>query len=299
LYGITIKCAGVAVHVEFPNPSHSPQPGDLGRYASKLEPFAEKTMKPLAVGILLLVFPVTLAAETRSIKVTAKSEIKVAPDEVVLELKVHTRDKALLNAKKENDKIATAVLALAPKHALPATDVKITDLDVSPDYGTYTRRRPTPIAYDFTRSIEIRLTDFKKIEPFLSDAFDPGLSHVNRLHFRVSNQRKHQFEARKLAVTYAREKAEHLTELTGMKLGSPIRIEEGVEDNWDAGGFGGAGIGLKLPGKENNKIASNKPRIVYTSFQQGDNQKAKDSLTARGQIKITAHVTVEFEMSPK
>ena len=40
------------------------------------------------------------------------------------------------------------------------------------------------------------------------------LAILNGLHFRVGNQRKHQFEARKLAVTYAREKAEHLTELS-------------------------------------------------------------------------------------
>ena len=57
-------------------------------------------MKALTLGALLLICPGVLAAETRSIKVTAKSEIKVAPNEVVLELAVHTRDKVLLNAKR-------------------------------------------------------------------------------------------------------------------------------------------------------------------------------------------------------
>jgi uncharacterized protein YggE len=253
-------------------------------------------MRCLVFTLLAFAYTVVFGAEERSIKVTAKSEVKVAPDEVVLELAVHTQDKQLLAAKRENDKIAAAVLELASTHEIPAADVKVTNLDVAPNYGDYGRRQSEPVAYDFTRSIEVRLTDFKKIEPFLSDAFDAGLSHVTRLQFRVRNQREHQFDARKLAVTYAREKAEHLTQLTGMKLGSPIHIEEDVEHNWDAGGFGGA-IGANFPQIQENRIASGKSPFTFVDFHQVADKEAIDKLTAPGQIIITAHVTVEFEMS--
>jgi uncharacterized protein YggE len=253
-------------------------------------------MRWLVVTFLAFGSAVSLEAEERSIKVTAKSEVKVAPDEVVLDLVVHTQDKQLLAAKRENDKIASAVLELASTHAIPAADVKVTNLDVAPNFGDYGRRQSEPVAYDFTRSIEVRLTDFQKIEPFLSDAFDVGLSHVTRLQFRLSNQREHQFEARKLAVAYAREKAEHLTQLTGMKLGSPIHIEEDVEHNWDAGGFGGA-IGANLSQSQENRIASVKSPFTFVDFQQVAGKEATDKLTAPGQIIITAHVTVEFEMT--
>lgn len=253
-------------------------------------------MRWLVLTLFSFSHTVALGAEEHSITVTAKSEVKVAPDEVVLELAVHTQDKQLLVAKRENDKIASAVLELTATHSIPAADVMVTDLDVAPDYGRFGERQGEPIAYDFSRSIDVRLTDFKKIEPFLSAAFEAGLSHVRRLHFRVSNQREHQFEARKLAVTYAREKAEHLTQLTGMKLGSPIRIEEGVEMNWDAGGFGG-GIGASLPRSRSDRIASGKPQFTFVNFQQAAAQEATDKLIAPGQIIITAHVTVEFEMS--
>ncbi|MCA9233449.1 MAG: SIMPL domain-containing protein [Planctomycetales bacterium] len=52
-----------------------------------------------------------------------------------------------------------------------------------------------------------------------SAAFDAGLSHVTGLQFRVSNQRHHQFEARKLAIAHAKEKAEHLAKLIGTPRG--------------------------------------------------------------------------------
>ena len=240
----------------------------------------------------------------RSITVSAKSEIKVPPDEVVLSLTVYTCDAKILAAKHQNDVISAAVLALAPKHSIPDKDVQITNYDVSLDYGRDDRRESKPIAYSFRRSIEVRLTDFTKIEPFLADAFDAGLTQVYDLTFPVSNQREHQFEARELAVTYAKEKAEHLTSLTGMVLGSPIRIEEDIEDNWRAGGMGGMARSDAPSGKRNECIASDKPRIVFASLQEvkeahADPGGSKDALIAPGQILIKAHVTVEFEMTPK
>lgn len=246
------------------------------------------------------------AAEIRAIKVSARSEIKVPPDEVVLDLVVDTRNEQLLLAKTENDKIAAAVIELARKHAILDEDVKLTDLDVAPDYGDrrYGNRLAKPIAYNFRRSFEVRLTDFDVIEPFLSEAFDAGLSQVSRFQFRITNQRQHQFSARELAVTYAREKAEHLTKLTGMTLGSPIRIEEQVESNWDAGGFGGMGGGMgitkaDIPDNQESKHTLLESGLQFVALQDAKEAKAAMIPMAPGQIIISAEVTVEYEMSPK
>ena len=78
-------------------------------------------MRWLVFALVAFVYTVALGAEERSIKVTAKSEVKVAPDEAVLELAVHTQDKQLLAAKRENDKIASAVLELTSTHSISAT----------------------------------------------------------------------------------------------------------------------------------------------------------------------------------
>ncbi len=264
-------------------------------------------MKPLIIALLCSVCSLASAQMTRSIKVTAKSEIVVDPDEVVLGLEIRTSNKDLLVAKRDNDKITAAVLALVPKHSIPAENVEVARLDVSPYYGDYRNRQMKPVAYLFSRSIQIRLTEFTKIEPLLDEAFDAGLSGVSGLHFRVSNQRQHQFDARRLAVNYAREKAEHLTELTGMKLGLPIRIEEGVEHNPDAGGFGGfggGGLGANLQKREPAKqVAADERPFAFAAHQvtqpSNGNQAAESALFAPRRIVIDAHVTVEFSMSPK
>lgn len=252
-------------------------------------------MKLLIILLLTSFCSPAIAEDLRSIKVTAMSEVKVAPDEVILQLDVNTRDVELMSAKEANDKIAAAIFALSPKYSIPENDVKLIGLDVSPDYGKFSRKLNAAAAYDYTRSIEVRLTDFGKIEPFLADAFAAGLSQVSGLQFRVSNQRHHQFEARKLAVTYAREKADHLTELTGMTLGMPIRIEEDVEYNWEASGFGGA-IGELESRDKAGEIVSKQPSLTFVSFQK-EPEKNLEVLSAPGQIIISAQVTIEYEMS--
>ena len=72
------------------------------------------------------------AAEQPSIEVSAMSEIQVVPDEVILYLAAHTRDKHLSIAKRDNDEVTTAVMEVFPRYQIPDEDIKITDLDLTP-----------------------------------------------------------------------------------------------------------------------------------------------------------------------
>lgn len=260
-------------------------------------------MRLLMIVLTCICCSVLHAEEQPSIQVSAMSEIQVVPDEVVLLLSAHTRDKQLSIAKRDNDQITTAVMKLVPRYSIPDEDVQVSDLKIDPDYGQYDNRAEKPTAFEFIRSIRVRITDFNNLEPFLSDAIDAGLNDIRRLHFRVSNQRKYQFEARKLAMTYAREKAEHLTELTDMQLGAPLRIEEGIESNWDAGGFGGfAGASLTQPPPEQKRMGPKKPKLMLVNLQKEaneDKEKTVRILSAPGQITISAKVTVVFAMKPR
>ena len=213
-----------------------------------------------------------------------------------------------MQAKKANDELALKVFAIAKKHGLLSSDVSVFDMDVSPVYKKNTSedegQLKTPIAFRYLRSMQVRLVNFETIEPFLVDCYKVGLEDLSGLSFRLSNQRDHQFRARELAVTYCKEKADHLTELTGMKVGRPISIQESVERNWEAGGFGGGGVfgASAMNGKES---APDKPlrfyeagKYVYVSVNSLDDIQDLD-LVAPGMIEINAKVTVIYEMSLK
>ena len=167
---------------------------------------------------------------TRTIEVSAAGTILVEPDEVLLTLKAHTQNKDLLPAKSENDRITRTVLALREKYGVSEEHFQIDDFRIRPEY-----ERPEQgaemrfVGYSVHRSIQITLKDFTTMEPLLSDALAAGITRLDEILYRTTKHREYQFEARQLAVEIAREKAGHLAEMNGLKLGKPISIEHRLE----------------------------------------------------------------------
>jgi len=256
---------------------------------------------------LLLLNVASLTAEERTIRVTAKSQIKVVPDEVYLDFRIESRQEELMDAKKANDQLALKIIEIAKDNGIPSADVSVFDMDLAPVYKRNDNEDENrvirqPIAFRYVRSMEVRMMDFKKIEPFLVECYKVGVQDLSGVSFRVSNQREHQFRARELAVTYCREKATHLTELTGMKIGAPISISEGVEESYEAGGFGGGGVfgasaanDHAYPRRE-RATTSGQTDSLFVSFNSLAEMQEID-LVAPGQIEIGAEVTIVYEMT--
>lgn len=256
------------------------------------------SMKSFVFVLCCVWCSVLVAEEQRTITVTAAGEVKVTPDVVLLGLDVRTREASLLEAKRGNDAVSRSLLKLLGDHSVPRSSIKVDDLDVSPYYGEFGERQETPVSYNYKRAISVRLTDFDKIEPILSDAFDAGLTNVSRMQFRVSSQRKHQFEARRLAVAHAKEKAGHLTELAGMKLGAALQIEEHVEYNEAAADFFMSAASHDVNRSVAERVSPNE-RAEYTLVVQRDDTNAEPlGLNTPGQVSISAEVKIKFEMSP-
>jgi uncharacterized protein YggE len=241
----------------------------------------------------------------------------IVPDEVVIYLTVASQKKRILDAKSACDRVTKAVLALAKVHNIAPENFKITNLDLSPRYN----RQKELIGYCFQRSLRIRLRDFSKIDPLLSDLVEAGVDHVGGMTFRTSDQTRLQVEARRLAVEYAKVKASHLAELNGLRLGDAISIEEDVERGWNVGGM--ASMIGQVPDAKSNPVATAMPAspdvlgtrrgfpgIAAVSFQQKRDSSDKDARTnaradnrngllAPGQIKLNATVTIVFELLRK
>lgn len=251
------------------------------------------------------------------VKVSAQSEFRVVPDEAIITFSVSTMNDKIRTAKAENDEVTNAIADAIKAHAVAADDFKVENLESRPKYEMYR----IFLGYEVTRTFEVRTSDFSKIDPIISSLVETGGNHImiDRLKLEVRDQRKHQFEARRLAVEYAREKAAHLAELNGMKIGNALSIEEDVEYNYDAGGFGGmGGGGISSTNKPaDSRIATRptiappekRPVVQLVSAQKEAIQQAvkpketpaanQDILLSPGQVSLNATVTIEFELLPK
>jgi uncharacterized protein YggE len=258
-------------------------------------------MRYLTAWLVLLASSAVCAQEPRTVKVSAESEIEVAPDLVEIRLVVRTQNEKLIDAKRANDKIINNLVSLAETQEIPSKNFQVSNFDMEPEFTTRNLRALIPHTFDCQRTIVVKLTDFDRLETFLSDAFTAGVNYIDYIRYAVRDERPHLKEARKLAVAEAREKAQELVELTGMKLGAPVRIEERTSKSWDDWGYGGMGGAASMGGEAGASHTpqdqkSPKEGVKYVLFKD-DLKKEAHHLFSPGTIKISLDVTIEFEMT--
>ena len=169
------------------------------------------------------------APPTPTVSVTARGQASVVPDMIEIRLGVSTQAPQLADAKRDNDKKTAAVLAVVKKFDVPKDDIEL-NVHISPVYeDRRSAELPKLQGYRIDRSIEIRLRDFSKVEPLLSDALAAGVNEVAGLEYQSTKHRENQAQARRLAVEMAKEKATQLAGLSGLKLGKAIQISEEVD----------------------------------------------------------------------
>jgi uncharacterized protein YggE len=233
-------------------------------------------IRPLAAtAFLLCTFFIAVAddkPEPPLITVTGEAEVNVIPDEVVFDVTVQTLNRDLRQAKSLTDEKLKGVMALTRKYGIAVDDVQTDYIKLEPRYRGNDEAR-TFLGYSVRKDLVFTLRDVSKAEALLSDILEPGVSRLNSVRFQTSQLRKYRDQARASAIAAAREKALALTATIGQTIGKAHSIEEDVPQRSFA-----------------SQNVSN-----YISSEPGDSTSSEGTL-ALGRIKITARVTVRFEL---
>ena len=240
----------------------------------------------------------------RSIQVEARSEVRVAPDEAVLDFYISSLDESIIKAKSINDGICLKIARAIKQLNVEADAFRVTDLQIGPRYDG---RPPRLVGYEVIRSFQLRTGAFNEVEPAIAVILEIAGNEVeiDELNFRVKDQRQHQIRARELAMQYAREKAEHLAALNEMKLGQPISISESIEysdgSNENFSGFGG-GFSFRTPTVTQDQVFcvfSPQTSLVQNPEKEELSDEEEDLLLSPGQVSLNASVDVTFELVPQ
>jgi len=213
-------------------------------------------------------------SEIRLITVGGEAEVKVAPDEVVFDLTVQTINKDLRIAKSQTDDRLRKVLELTRKYKILPSDVQTDYIKLEPRYRGNDESRLF-IGYSVRKDVIFTLKDVALAEALLSELIESGISRINGVRFQTSQMRKYRDQARELAIRAAQEKAVALTAAIGQKIGKAYSIEEDLPSR----------VGPMQNYSANNSL------IV-----DGDSTDSEGTL-ALGQIRVSARVTVKFELN--
>jgi uncharacterized protein YggE len=152
----------------------------------------------------------------------------VAPDEAVVNLGVRKNARSVKEAQKDANTALTQLTAELKKIGIEEKNIKTANYSVNPEYSLDNYQKIT--GYVVYASVEVRVTegDFDKVEQVMDLAGTLGLEQMNGLRFELSDklQKQTKNEAREMAVKEAKEKAEVLAKLTGVRLGKIVNVNE-------------------------------------------------------------------------
>jgi uncharacterized protein YggE len=236
-----------------------------------------KAKVTLSVVALLLAFALPVMAddkpEPRLITVTGEAEVLVVPDEVVFDLTVQNINREMRLAKTQTDEQLKKLLELTRRYNIDPKDVQTDYIKLEPRYRGNDESR-TFIGYSVRKDLTFTLRDVSRAEELLSEVMESGITRVNGVRFQTSQMRKYRDQARALAIRAAQEKAVALTAEIGQKIGKAYSIEEDFPN-----------MGLAY-----QNVAGNASGYISGSAAESE------GTLALGQIKVTARVTVRFEL---
>lgn len=238
-----------------------------------------QTLRVAALALALLsVAPVAAAQEKPEpphVTVAGEAEVNIAPDEVKFDVTLQAFNKELKAAKAQTDERLKGLIALAKKHGVAETDTQTDYVKVEPRFKGNDDAKAF-LGYWVRKDLVFTLRDVTRAEGLLSEVLDYGVWRINSISFQTSQLRKYRDQARAMAMKAAQEKAAALAGAVGQKIGRAITIEEET-------------VGRASPYAQNSTSNT-------VSFDRGGSTSDSEGTLALGLIKVSARVTVKFEL---
>ncbi len=182
-------------------------------------------MKKSIIILLTLVATSMNAQESKpvpQISVSGEGKIKVAPDQVVINLGVQNTGKDAAEVKKLNDETVDKVVKYIKKFGIAGSDFQTTNVSLYKSYD-YEKKKHN---YQASQSITITLKDIKKYDELMMGLVDTGINTINGVEFKSSKLEEHKVTARKQAVLDAKKKAEDFASALNQKVGKAVMITD-------------------------------------------------------------------------
>lgn len=164
------------------------------------------------------------------VHVNGIGEVKVQPDQVLLNIGIEIREQKLEQARKQVDARAAAIIAYLKKQGIDAKDIQTSFMNVQPIYEGVSFGKANPDFYLAQKTMIILIRKLNRFDEITTGLYDLGINRIDGISFQISDMEKYKAEARKQAVQNAKQKATSLTSQLGGKLGKVYSIQE-VENN--------------------------------------------------------------------
>lgn len=237
--------------------------------------------------------PANTCDPNRNIHVSGAAVVNVLPDRALIQLGVQSNGRTPKEVQSRNAAAISRVIKALKELGVESKDIATDRYVIQPLYEDWDSLRIK--GYRIFNVISITLRDVDKTSEAIAAAFQAGANQVVNVEFYTSELRKYRDQAREMAVTAAREKADDLSQAAGAKTGCVLNITENTSSYFN--GWSGWGWWWYGNGNNQNVWTQNVSQNAAPSSASGSGTSSNgDSPVSTGQISVRAEVNVTFAL---
>lgn len=211
----------------------------------------------------------------RLISTTGNATVYVVPDVTVVTFGIENFEKDLGHAIAQNREAAANLVKAIKALGIDDKNINTDILEVQVEYAYNNGRNEGANGYRVRRSYSVKLTDAKLLERLVETGLDHGANQLQGIDFQASDISKARNDARRQAMSAARDKAVLMAGELGAKVGQPLNISE-------------AGEGYAVPMRGG--------RGMMAMAKMADASGGPGETLPLGQMSVQANVNVVFEL---
>jgi uncharacterized protein YggE len=204
------------------------------------------------------------------VKTVGTAELKVTPDQAVIQLGVEHQSATAKIAKVTVANASRKILAAIRELNIEDKDVQTAYLYLQPMIDYRKGLRITNFTAEQSLSVTVR--DLSKLDAVMDAVLSAGANRIEGIEYRSSELRKYKDQARDEAARAAREKSEALAKALGNQIGKTYSIEEVQQTE----GYYGPLAGM----------------VANTN----EDMRSRAPSTAAGELTVKASVVVSFDL---
>jgi len=165
-----------------------------------------------------------------SITIVGQGKVLGVPDIANIQLGYSVEKPTVAAAQKDNtDKMNGMIDKLKKDFKIDSKDIQTANYFISPQYD-YNNGKQTLRSYLVSQNLNVKVRQMDRVSSIIEAAGVIGLNQVGNLAFEIDDPEGLKQAAREKALAQAKEKAQALSNLVGVKLGKIISFSESSND---------------------------------------------------------------------
>jgi uncharacterized protein len=193
------------------------------------------------VGPVPLSISSTVSQKQNLFTSTGEAELETIPDEASVSLGINVEKPTVALAQDEANRVINSISERLKAMGIDKEDIKTQNYSIYPDYNYNDGDRKIS-GYRVTANLAVKLTDFDKLNAVIDMATAEGANQVGGINFSLSKEKEDELKkkARVEAIEDAKNSAEELARLSGVKLGKVVDVNESQGGRYPQPYFSGA-----------------------------------------------------------